>query len=117
MRAVRTCAEHGWKANVDFLLGLPGEEPDDVAATLALVERLVALGAKAHAHTFMPLPGTPFRREAAGAVAEPVRKRIESFEGSGALFGQWRKQETIARELAERRSRRSHPAPDAAPRA
>jgi hypothetical protein len=65
----------------------------------------------------MPLPGTPFRREAAGAVAEPVRKRIESFEGSGALFGQWRKQETIARELAERRSRRSHPAPDAAPRA
>ena len=117
VRAVRTCVEHGWKANVDFLLGLPGEEPDDVAATLALVERLVALGAKAHAHTFMPLPGTPFRREAAGSVAEPVRKRIESFEGSGALFGQWRKQETIARELAERRSRRSQPAPDAAPRA
>jgi len=109
VRAVRTCAEHGWKANVDFLLGLPGEEPDDVAATLALVERLVALGAKAHAHTFMPLPGTPFRREAAGSVAEPTRKRIESFEGSGALFGQWRRQETIARELAERRSRRAHP--------
>ena len=23
-RAVRTCVEHGFKANVDFLLGLPG---------------------------------------------------------------------------------------------
>ena len=106
-RAVRICAENGWKANVDFLLGLPGEEPEDVAATLALVERLTGLGAKAHAHTFMPLPGTPFRREAAGTVAPEARSRIESYEGSGALFGQWRRQESIARELAERRARRT----------
>ncbi len=116
-RAVRTCAEHGFKANVDFLLGLPGEEPDDIAATLALVERLTTLGAKAHAHTFMPLPGTPFRREAAGAIDAGTRARLESFEGAGHLFGAWRRQEEIARELEERRAASAVPragnAPDA----
>jgi hypothetical protein len=55
----------------------------------------------------MPLPGTPVRREAAGTVAPEARTRIESYEGSGALFGQWRRQESIARELAERRARRA----------
>lgn len=116
-RAVRTCAEHGFKANVDFLLGLPGEEPEDIAATLALVERLTALGAKAHAHTFMPLPGTPFRKAAAGAVDADTRERLESFEGAGHLFGAWRKQAEIALELEQRRAASADPragnAPDA----
>ncbi|MCY3000765.1 MAG: TIGR04013 family B12-binding domain/radical SAM domain-containing protein [Planctomycetota bacterium] len=116
-RAVRTCAEHGFKANVDFLLGLPGEEPEDIAATLALVERLTALGAKAHAHTFMPLPGTPFRKAAAGAVDAGTRERLESFEGAGHLFGAWRKQAEIALELEQRRAASADPragnAPDA----
>ena len=108
-RAVRTCAEQGFKANVDFLLGLPGEEPEDIAATLALVERLTTLGAKAHAHTFMPLPGTPFRKEAAGTVAPRTRERLESFEGAGHLFGAWRKQAEIALELERRRATSADP--------
>lgn len=108
-RAVRTCAEHGFKANVDFLLGLPGEEPDDIAATLALVERLTTLGAKAHAHTFMPLPGTPFRKAAAGAIDALTRERLESLEGAGHLFGAWRRQAEIALELEQRRAASADP--------
>jgi B12-binding domain/radical SAM domain protein len=102
-RAVRVASECGFRPNVDFLLGLPGEDESDLRATLELVERLTELGAKAHAHTFMPLPGTPFRAASAGAVSGEARTRIESLEGSGRLFGQWRRQESIARELAQRR--------------
>ena len=108
-RAVRTCAEQGFKANVDFLLGLPGEEPEDIAATLALVERLTTLGAKAHAHTFMPLPGTPFRKAAAGTIDAGTRERLESFEGAGHLFGAWRRQAEIALELERRRATSADP--------
>jgi hypothetical protein len=38
---------------------LPGEQPEDVDATVALMEKLAALGARVHGHTFMPLPGRP----------------------------------------------------------
>ncbi|MBI5362314.1 MAG: TIGR04013 family B12-binding domain/radical SAM domain-containing protein [Planctomycetes bacterium] len=102
-RAVVNCAAAGFTANVDFLLGLPGEEPSDVDATVALMERLMALGARVHGHTFMPLPGTPFRDAPAGALDERTRARLESLEGRGRLYGQWKRQAEIARELVERR--------------
>ncbi|MCC7014389.1 MAG: TIGR04013 family B12-binding domain/radical SAM domain-containing protein [Planctomycetes bacterium] len=103
-RAVRIALEHGFRPNVDFLLGLPGEEPSDVEATLTLIGRLTELGAKAHAHTFMPLPGTPFRAAPAGGVAQSTRARLETLEGAGRLFGQWRRQEQIAARLGRERA-------------
>ena len=79
-RAVALCVEHGFVPHVDFLLGLPGEEPDDVDATLALMDRLVANGAKVHGHTFLPLPGTPFRKAPAGALSAEVRRRLRNLQ-------------------------------------
>ncbi|MBL8804656.1 MAG: TIGR04013 family B12-binding domain/radical SAM domain-containing protein [Planctomycetes bacterium] len=103
-RAVRVSLAAGFKPNVDFLLGLPGEDERDALATLELVERLTQLGARAHAHTFMPLPGTPLRKAAPGRVAGAQRARLESLEGAGKLFGQWRRHEQLAGELAAQRT-------------
>lgn len=103
-RAVRTSLAAGFKPNVDFLLGLPGEDEHDARATLELVERLTQLGARAHAHTFMPLPGTPLRKSAPGRVAVAQRTRLEALEGAGKLFGQWRRHEALAGELAAQRA-------------
>jgi len=103
-RAVRVSLAAGFQPNVDFLLGLPGEDEDDARATLELVERLTQLGARAHAHTFMPLPGTPLRKAAPGRVAATQRARLETLEGAGKLFGQWRRHEQLADELAARRT-------------
>ncbi len=104
-RAVENCVVAGFVPNVDFLLGLPGEEDADVDATVSLMERLMARGARVHGHTFMPLPGTPFRDAEAGRLSERTRARLSALEGRGRLYGQWRRQEEVARELAARRRR------------
>lgn len=104
-RAVAVCREEGFVANVDFILGLPGEEPGDVESTVVLMERLSDAGARVHGHTFMPLPGTPFRRAPPGAVDEPTRKRLDVLSRDGRLYGQWKRQIDVARELAAHRDR------------
>src|SRR5690606_29479277 len=60
-RAVRLGIEEGFQINVDMIFGMPGEDRSDVDASLALAKELADLGARIHAHTFMPLPGTPWR--------------------------------------------------------
>jgi B12-binding domain/radical SAM domain protein len=105
-RAVALCIEHGFVPHVDFLLGLPGEEPVDVDATLALMDRLVTKGAKVHGHTFLPLPGTPFRKAPAGALSAEVRRRLRNLASKGQLYGQWEQQEATAQAMVEVRSRR-----------
>jgi len=97
-RAAAKCVEHGFVPHVDFLFGLPHETADDVAATLGLMDRLVARGAKVHGHTFMPLPGTPYRRAAPGAIDDATRQALLRLASKGQLYGQWAQQaETAAR--------------------
>ncbi len=103
-RAVALCVEHGFVPHVDFLLGLPGEEPDDLDATLRLMDRLVERGAKVHGHTFLPLPGTPFRKAPPGVLTDEVRRRLRALASKGHLYGQWEQQEVTARELANART-------------
>lgn len=105
-RAAALCVEHGFVPHVDFLFGLPGEQVADVDATLALMDRLVARGAKAHGHTFLPLPGTPFQRAAPGSLTPDVRQRLRALASRGRLYGQWEQQEATARELAAARAGR-----------
>ncbi|MBL8728226.1 MAG: TIGR04013 family B12-binding domain/radical SAM domain-containing protein [Planctomycetes bacterium] len=102
-RATALCLEYGFVPHVDFLFGMPGEAPADVEATLALMDRLVARGAKVHGHTFLPLPGTPFRKAAPGVLTPAMRQRLLAMASKGQLYGQWQQQEVTARELAERR--------------
>lgn len=99
-RAVALCLEHGFVPHVDFLFGMPEEGPEDVEATLQQMDRLVAAGAKVHGHTFMPLPGTPFRRAAPGALTPEVRLRLKNLASKGSLYGQWEQQEQVAQALA-----------------
>jgi B12-binding domain/radical SAM domain protein len=105
VRAVELSLEYGFRPDVDFLLGLPGEERADREASIALAERLVAMGARIHAHSFMPLPGTPLRDAEPAAIEEDVLARMRSFEGRGALYGQWQKQMVLAKDLVRARPR------------
>ena len=103
-RAAALCLEHGFVPHVDFLFGMPGEEADDVDATFAMMDRLVARGAKVHGHTFLPLPGTPFRRAAPGALTAQRRRQLRALASKGQLYGQWEQQERTAQELARGRA-------------
>ena len=102
-RGAALCVEHGFVPHVDFLFGMPGETEDDVQKTLQLMDRLVAQGARVHGHTFLPLPGTPFRRAAPGALTPELRQRLVRLASQGAVYGQWEQQETTAKEMAARR--------------
>jgi B12-binding domain/radical SAM domain protein len=106
VRAVRLAVEAGFVPNVDFILGLPGEGPEDVRATLELMRRLSELGAKVHGHTFMPLPGTPYRDAAPGAVDEETRKELDRLASQGRLYGHWKQQVDVAKGIAARRQSR-----------
>lgn len=105
-RAVALCREHGFTPNVDFILGLPEETPEDAEATLALMESLADQGARVHGHTFMPLPGTPFREAAPGQVDPRLHARLDRLAARGRFYGQWRAQQAQARGIADRRTPR-----------
>ena len=98
-QAVELTLKSGLKANVDFIFGLPGEEEEDVRKTLEVMEDLMRMGARIHAHFFLPLPGTPFAREEPKWLAKEVRKRLEKWASEGKLYGEWKKQEEFARRM------------------
>ncbi len=112
VRAAEIAARHGFRANVDMLFGLPGEDDADQRATVALMRRLVALGARVHAHTFMPLPGTPLASAPAGTVLPALERELGKLEAAGKSYGQWRSQLVAAERLAQRRSGPGASAPD-----
>ena len=99
-RAARLTVGAGLKAYIDFILGLPGEEEEDVRQSLAMMKDLAALGAQVHAHTFMPLPMTPFAHQAPGTVSPRVKRELELLIAQGSAFGDWRKQEQQAGMIA-----------------
>ncbi|MEM3833891.1 TIGR04013 family B12-binding domain/radical SAM domain-containing protein [Pyrobaculum sp.] len=57
--AVKNARVFGFKPVVDVIAGLPGEDGDDVEATVREMEKLVKMGAYIRMHYYIPLPGTP----------------------------------------------------------
>jgi B12-binding domain/radical SAM domain protein len=99
-RAVRLGLEEGFRINVDMIFGMPGEDRGDVDASLALARELADLGARIHAHTFMPLPGTPWRDAPPGDVDPATISEVDRLSQRGALYGHWQKQRDHATRLA-----------------
>ena len=95
-RASEMIVSGGLTPVVDVIFGLPGEEAEDVAATLRMMEDLVEIGAVLHTHTFMPLPGTPLENAPPGQVDPALHPLLDRLASQGHQIGQWRKQEEIA---------------------
>ena len=87
-------------ANVDFIFNLPNETEDDINLTINLMKELSEMGAKIHAHTFMPLPLTVFANETVKEINEKTRKIISELTSKGLAYGEWKKQEKIAKDIA-----------------
>ena len=103
VRAVERCVAAGFRPDVDFLLGLPGETKDDRDASMALADRLVAMGARIHSHAFMPLPGTPLRDAVPATIEPEAMLAMARLESKGAAYGQWRRQMITAENLVRQR--------------
>lgn len=100
IRGTKAAVAAGFKTYVDFIFGLPGESADDARESLRVAEDLAAMGARIHAHTFLPLPGTPFAGTPAGRMSEETRLGLERLASKGRLFGQWRTQSNLSPSLA-----------------
>ncbi len=98
-KAVKLCKKAGLIPKVDFIFGLPGEEEKDIKETIKVMEHLAKMGAIIHAHTFMPLPQTPFASKKPGKIHPEVLKLINRLLGKGFVFGDWKKQEILAEKM------------------
>ena len=97
IEAARIARSGGFLPHVDLIFGLPGETPDDQAATVALARRLLReCGARIHAHYFLPLPGTPLWGRAPAPLYPETRRFLEQASAGGALDGQWKAQQALA---------------------
>jgi B12-binding domain/radical SAM domain protein len=81
---------------VDFIFGMPGETAEDRALTLGLAREIAARGAVIHAHSFTPLPGTPWAGAPARPLAPEVRRALSELAARGALHGDWARKEREA---------------------
>ena len=106
-RAVQITSEAGLVANVDFIFGMPGETEVDRGRTIKVIKDLAAMGARIHSHTFMPLAGTPWAGAPPGCIDEKTLRLLEHLTGKGQHFGQWRRQQQAAKEIARRRRKGS----------
>jgi B12-binding domain/radical SAM domain protein len=93
LRAVTLSTEAGLLASVDVILGLPGEQEEDRAATRALLTAVEERGGRVHAHAFMPLPGSPWSGEPPGEIDGATRALVAQLEARGGAHGQWRAQQ------------------------
>ncbi len=98
--AVRSSVKAGFTPNVDFIFGLPGETEQDIFLTIKTMKDLVKLGARIHAHTFMPLPQTPFSKANAGTIDTKIQKIINEFVPKKIIHGNWKEQEILAKKIA-----------------
>lgn len=99
-RAVEFVVKARLRANVDFVFGLPYENEEDIRLTIKVIDDLVKMGAKIHAHTFIPLPQTPFAKKSGGRVNKELRRIIiKKLVPKGVMYGDWREQEKIAKRI------------------
>lgn len=98
-RAVDLSLKAGLRPKVDFIFGLPGEREKDVKETIRVMEELSSKGAMIHAHTFLPLPGTPFAKKSLSPLSSELITLINRLTGRGLLFGEWKKQKILTEKI------------------
>ncbi len=102
-RAVDLLIENGFKVDVDIIFGLPGEDNEDIELTIDHMKTMGGMGANIHAHTFMPLVGTPFAGSPPGIIDEEYKPIIQELQQSRKLSGFHVRQERLAKEMSDRR--------------
>ncbi|ABS60883.1 TIGR04013 family B12-binding domain/radical SAM domain-containing protein [Fervidobacterium nodosum] len=102
--ALEILAQNGFYAKVDFIFGFPFETKEDVEETFKFIEKIVKkYNAKIHAHTFMPLPGTPLWNVGPGILKNYHYKFLGTLASQGILDGYWTKQEELARKVVSQK--------------
>ncbi len=100
-KSVDLTIKNGFKVNIDFIFGLPGETNEDISLTIDMMKKLSTQGARIHSHSFIPLPMTPFASKKARRIDESLANEIKKLTSRGQAFGDWKKQERIAVKISK----------------
>ena len=102
LKAARWIHRAGFRPHVDFVFGFPGETLEDRKLSLGLIEEMIReLGAKIHAHTYMPLPMTPLFRDNPSVLDPATKEALLGWEKKRVLDGWWKEQEAIGWKIVE----------------
>ncbi len=104
--AVELTLKKNLKINVDFIFGLPGENDEDIKLSIKMMKDFTRKGARVHAHSFIPLPQTPFANKSVKKIKENYKRELKVLISKGTAFGDWRKQEKFALKLTKYLNRR-----------
>lgn len=99
LNAAETILNHGFVPHIDLIFGFPFETDEDREETVQFMEKLVQMGCKIHAHSFLPLPGTSLESVGSAHLPDWLKKRLSKFASEGKLNGYWQKQEYMSRSL------------------
>ncbi len=98
-RSVDLTRKANLNANVDFIFGMPDETEEDIRQTIEVMQDLVTMGAKIHAHAFLPLPQTAWKKASYAKITPALRKNMERLISQGNLFGNWYKQYRLSKKI------------------
>ena len=106
LTAARSIRRAGFMPHVDFVFGFPGETTEDRKDTIQMIDKMIQeLGAKIHAHRYMPLPGTPLFRENPSVLDPSTKDALLGWANQKRLDGWWKEQEKIAWKIVEWRDK------------
>ncbi|HII06718.1 MAG TPA: TIGR04013 family B12-binding domain/radical SAM domain-containing protein [Methanotrichaceae archaeon] len=88
-RACDMCLDRGIVPNLDLIVGLPMETPEDQKMTLDLARDVVGKGGLIRAHYFMPLPDTPLEDAQPVPVVDEVAREMGKLALRGKATGKW----------------------------
>lgn len=98
--AVDILIRHKLIPSVDFIFGLPGESKFDIDCSIKVMKDLINMGARIHAHTFMPLPQTPFMNKKGGTINNKVKNYISNYLHNGVVYGNWNEQAIMSEKIS-----------------
>jgi B12-binding domain/radical SAM domain protein len=86
--AVSLARKFGYKVIVDFIVGLPGEGPEDVHETISVLKELSLMKARIHVHPFAPLPQTAFAHDRPGEIPPLLLDALRQMRRRGEIYGE-----------------------------
>jgi B12-binding domain/radical SAM domain protein len=95
LRAVAIIKRHDVQPMVDFIFGLPEETLADVRESIALMQKITAMGGIIHSHTYLPLPGTDYFDQEYTEIPAELKQTIALLCGRKQSFGQWQSQDAM----------------------
>ncbi len=91
--------KYGFEVDVDFILGMPGETEDTVIENIEWMQKWKK-DVRIHAHYFMPLPSSKWENEHGKELPDFYVDFLQSLEGNGNIFGQWKTQRNFVRRFS-----------------